>query len=56
MGLFELLFGAKKKPNAKTDQAHRRSVLEPNVSYVGDFIEIKSIGFFGQFKKSKSGE
>lgn len=56
MGLFKLLFGAKKKPHAKTDQAHRRSVLQPNVSYVGDFIEIKSIGFVGQFKKSKSGE
>ena len=26
------------------------------VSYSGDFIEIRSIGFFGPFKKSKSGE
>jgi len=56
MGLFELLFGAKKKPHAKIDEAHRRSVLQPNVSYVENFIEIKSADFFGEFKKSKSGE
>src|SRR5712691_7119217 len=56
MGLLDLLFGSQKKPDAEGARPPWRSLSQAMVSFSGDFLEIRSIGFFGQFKKSKSGE
>lgn len=56
MGLLNFLFGSKKNKNAEVAQRPSRSVSKRTISFKGGFIEIPSVGFFGQFKKSKSSE
>jgi len=54
MGLFDFLFGDNK---AKTvAQQSSRPASGKGISYHDNFIEIPSLGFFGQFRKSHSGE
>lgn len=54
MGLFNFLFGGKKTKNA----AHVPSRSAPSkvISFHDRFVEIPSLGFFGSFRKSHSGE
>ncbi|MDP2102334.1 MAG: hypothetical protein Q8M39_10330 [Sulfuricurvum sp.] len=54
MGLLNFLFGSNKTNKATQSTPHRAS--EDEISYIGDFITIPSIGFFGPSKKSCSGE
>jgi hypothetical protein len=56
MGLLNFLFGSKKNKKAEVTQPPSRSVSKRTISYNGSFIEIPSVDFFGQFKKSNSGE
>lgn len=56
MGLFDFFFRPKKTKSSQTTQQYSRSASEKNISYRNDFVEISSIGFFGQFKKSNSDE
>jgi len=56
MGLLDFLFKSKKKLNTEAAQVRQSSTSQTIVSFSGDFMEIKSIGFSGLFNKSKSGE
>lgn len=54
MGLFDFLFGGN---NAKNPARMSSRPKQGKVIYFSDkFVEIPSLGFFGQFKKSKSSE
>lgn len=53
MGLLDLIFGS--KSNVKKEHIHKNK-SGTDVSFSGNFISIPSIGFFGQFKASSSGE
>lgn len=54
MGLFDFLFGGNK--TKITAQASSRPALRKAISFSDKFIELPSLGFFGQFRKSHSGE
>lgn len=54
MGLLDLIFGSKKKGKEKSHS--RGSEAGTELTFLNSFITIPSIGFFGQFKKSRSGE
>ena len=56
MGIFGFLFASKKKTQAQSAQQLQPKASKSPVSHFGNFIEFSSIGFFGQFKKSKSSE
>ncbi|SES30076.1 hypothetical protein SAMN04487958_1134 [Vreelandella subterranea] len=54
MGLLDLIFGSKKKEKEKSHPQGSEAGAE--LTFLDNFIRIQSIGFFGQFKKSPSGE
>lgn len=54
MGLLDFLFGSKKPENQA--QPSSRTTSRKDVSFLDNFIEIPSLGFFGQFRRSRSGE
>ena len=54
MGLFDFLFGAKKVTDST--QPSSRVTSRKDVTFLDNFVEIPSLGFFGQFKRSRSGE
>mgnify|MGYP003639872915 CR=1 FL=1 len=54
MGLLDLIFGSKKKEKEKSHP--RCSEVGTELTFLDNFIRIQSIGFFGQYKKSSSGE
>jgi hypothetical protein len=54
MGLLDFLFGAKKGIDSK--QPSSRITSRKDVTVLDNFIEIPELGFFGQFRRSHSGE
>ena len=54
MGLLDLIFGSKKNEIRKSHS--RGNDAEIEVTFSDNVITVPSIGFFGQFKKSPSGE
>lgn len=54
MGLFDFLFGDNKAKHAAPVRS--RPTLAKVISFRDNFAEIPSLGFFGQFRKSHSGE
>lgn len=55
MGLFNFLF--RKKEKDKSNESRKGGdVIDAKFSEFGEWLEISNIGFFGQFKKSGSGE
>ncbi|QNU63989.1 hypothetical protein [Vreelandella titanicae] len=54
MGLLNIIFGSKKKGKRKSQPPCREA--ETELTFLDNFIRISSIDFFGQFKKSPSGE
>lgn len=54
MGLLDLIFGSKKKEKEKSHP--RGSGAGTELRFLDNFIRISSLGFFGQFNKSPSGE
>ena len=53
MGLLDLIFGFKRKA---TNISPRGGKLDEEITFLDKFIRISSIDFFGQFRKSPSGE
>lgn len=54
MGLFDFFFGGKKANHSAPVSS--RPMPAKVVSFRDNFVEIPSLGFFGQFRKSHSGE
>ena len=54
MGLFDFLFGGNETKISA--QAYSRATSGKVISFRKKFVEIPSLGFFGQFRKSHSGE
>lgn len=54
MGLLDFLFGSKKATNSA--QPSSRVPSRKDVSFLDNFIEIPSLDFLGQFRRSRSGE
>lgn len=56
MGLLDFLFGGNKRQMKAAQQPTPRPASAGAISFHDNFVEIPSIGFFGQFSKSHSGE
>ncbi|MBU1862365.1 MAG: tetratricopeptide repeat protein [Candidatus Omnitrophica bacterium] len=54
MGLLDFLFGSKKEMDSA--QPSFQDTSRKDVSFLDNFIKIPSLGFFGQFRRSSSGE
>jgi hypothetical protein len=54
MGLLDFLFGSKQP--SRSAQPISRVTSGKDVSFLNNFVEIPSLGFFGPFRRSRSGE